>query len=66
MNQSTRQVETGMYAYEADTEWAKLPPHLEFGYTHGIVVDQADNVYVFHTGIPSVFQFDAEGNFLRS
>lgn len=29
-------------------------------------MDAADNVYVFHTGTPSVFQFDADGNFLRS
>ncbi|OAB35100.1 hypothetical protein PMSD_13325 [Paenibacillus macquariensis subsp. defensor] len=50
-------------SYDLVPGWAKLPAHLEFGYTHGIVVDQQDNVYVFHTGKPSIFKFDQTGEF---
>lgn len=53
-------------SYDLVPGWAKLPTHLGFGYTHGIVVDQQDNVYVFHTGAPSIFKFDESGNFISA
>jgi len=56
----------GKYTYEVVPGWAKLPDHLQFGYTHGIVVDELDNVYVFHTGKPSILKFDRHGNFLSA
>ncbi|MEC0093884.1 NHL repeat-containing protein [Paenibacillus macquariensis] len=51
-------------SYNLVPGWAKLPADLDFGYTHGIVVDQEDNVYVFHTGKPSIFKFNQDGQFL--
>ncbi|OAB28263.1 hypothetical protein PMSD_22270 [Paenibacillus macquariensis subsp. defensor] len=53
-------------SYNLVPGWAKLPADLVFGYTHGIVVDQEDNVYVFHTGKPSIFKFNQDGQFLEA
>ncbi|WP_165972427.1 hypothetical protein [Paenibacillus piri] len=58
-------VGNGSHVYEVAEGWAKVPPHVTLGYTHGIVVDARDQVYVFHTGKPSVLIFDPDGNFLR-
>lgn len=46
--------------------WGKLPEGQSFGYTHGIVVDQHDNVYVLHTGQENVTVFNQSGEYLRS
>ncbi|GGG18884.1 hypothetical protein [Paenibacillus abyssi] len=54
------------YRYEVVEGWAKLPPSITFGYTHGIETDAKGNVYVFHTGNPSVVVFDEDGNYLTS
>jgi DNA-binding beta-propeller fold protein YncE len=50
-------------SYEVVKGWGKLPVQMQFGYTHGIVVDKQDNVYVFHTGKPSICKFDKNGQF---
>lgn len=54
------------YQYEMNTQWAKLPDSIKFGFTHGIVVDSEDNVFVFHTGKPSVVKFDSDGHYISS
>ncbi|MGG1519711.1 hypothetical protein ABE504_30195 [Paenibacillus oryzisoli] len=46
--------------------WGKLPEGISFGYTHGIVIDREDNVYVLHTGEDNVAVFNRSGEFLRS
>lgn len=53
-------------SYDLVQGWAKLPADIQFGYTHGIEVDQYDNVYVFHTGKPSIVKFDTTGKFLAA
>src|SRR5690348_12246981 len=63
-NQST--VGNGARNYQVLEGWAKLPAGMQLGYTHGIVVDGQDNVYVFHTGKPSIVKFDSAGNFQGS
>jgi DNA-binding beta-propeller fold protein YncE len=57
---------SGSHRYEVAEGWAKLPPSISFGYTHGIVVDSHNNVYIFHTGKPSLIKFDEEGNYISS
>lgn len=54
------------HAYEVVQGWGALPAGMAFGYTHGICVDAADNVYVHHTGTPSVVVFDQDGRFLTA
>ncbi|MCD9023534.1 hypothetical protein [Cohnella silvisoli] len=43
---------SGTHVYEVAVGWAKLPDNVRLGYTHGIVTDSKDNVYVFHTNAP--------------
>src|SRR4051812_8572576 len=59
-------VGSNTHRYQVVPGWAKLPAELTLGYTHGIVVDADDHVYVFHTGKPSVVKFDSDGNYLSS
>lgn len=56
----------GDFRYEVVEGWAKLPHGMKLGYTHGIVADKEDNIYIFHTGTPNVIKFDLEGNYLSS
>lgn len=56
----------GVCTYVVESGWGSLPEGMAFGYTHGIVVDAKDNVYVFHTGSPSVVVFDPSGRFIRA
>src|SRR5688500_11436963 len=63
---STMQLGTGSHTYEWIDRWAKLPSGKEFGYTHGVVVDKADNVYVFNQSRDALCAFDPEGKFIRS
>jgi hypothetical protein len=56
----------GTHTYEVEENWLKLPQGMSLGYTHGIVVDSEDNVYIFHTGEDSLIKLDSEGNFISS
>jgi DNA-binding beta-propeller fold protein YncE len=57
----------GRYRYAVDVDWwGTLPDGVELGYTHGVAVDSRDHVYVFHTGNPSILEFDPDGGFLRA
>lgn len=62
----------GAHRYECLHDWGQLPPDIQYGLTHGVAVDKAQNVYVFHTvgkaspGKDAVVVFDREGKFLRS
>lgn len=57
-------IDQGTFRFEVINDWAKLPKQFAFGYTHGIVTDVEDNVFIFHTGTPSVMKFDRNGNYL--
>lgn len=52
--------------YEVAEGWAKVPAMIQLGYTHGIEVDSAGNVYILHTNKPTVVKFDQHGNYLSS
>lgn len=54
------------HTYSVAHDWGRLPAGLAFGYTHGVVVDADDNVYVHHTGKQSVVVFDRDGRFLTA
>lgn len=53
------------YRYDM-IDFGKLPSSVHLGYTHGVVVDGDDNVYVFNQSERAVIQFDRHGNFQRS
>lgn len=54
----------GEKRYRVDSEWAKLPHGYRFGTTHGVAEDSTGRIYIHHTGSPSIFIFDREGNFI--
>lgn len=62
----------GKHRYVFNDRWAKLPPGIRWGLTHGVVVDRKRFVHVFHTSRQDspnkdcVVVFDPEGNFVRS
>jgi len=57
---------SGAHTYELVPDWGRLPPGVRFGYTHGVVVDAQDNVYVHNQSRDAVVVFDRDGQFLRS
>jgi hypothetical protein len=63
---------TGTYTYEAEHDWAQLPPNIRFGNTHGIVVTADRRVIVAHTVHKSsespdaICIFDDKGKFIKS
>lgn len=59
-------VGSGSHQYEWIDGWAKTPAHVKFGYTHGIIVDKKDDVYVFNQSEHALCKFDVEGKFVQS
>ncbi len=56
----------GLYQYEWQGDWMKLPASIRLGYTHGVVTDSSDNVYVHNTSDHALCVFDREGKFITS
>ncbi|MFC5528746.1 hypothetical protein [Cohnella yongneupensis] len=59
-------VGSNSHTYRVVQGWAKWPASVQAGYTHGIVTDSEDRVYVFHTGTPSIVVFTEQGEFIRA
>jgi hypothetical protein len=65
-------VGSGEHRYRFLDNWGQLPPDIQYGLTHGVAVDKAQNVYVLHTSRKTspnkdtVVVFDKGGKFLRS
>lgn len=65
-------VGSGEHTYEALHDWGRLPAHIKWGNTHGVVEDSDGNIYVHHTvhstseSPDSMVVFDRRGTFVRS
>jgi len=57
---------SGSHRYEIVEGWGKLPKGVAYGYTHGVVVDSQDRVYIHNQSKDAVIIFDREGNFIKS
>ena len=57
---------SGSHIYEIVDGWGALPDGVQLGYTHGVVVDSKDNVYVHNQSKDAVIKFDRDGKFLSS
>ncbi len=57
---------SGSHVFEIQEGWGQLPEGISYGYTHGVVVDAEDNVYIHNTSKDAVVVFDKNGNFLTS
>lgn len=56
----------GTHRYEWIEDWGRLPTGIQYGYTHGVVVDSIDRVYVHNQSKHAVIVFDPDGNYLSS
>src|SRR5262245_43304314 len=54
------------FGYEANDQWAKLPPGWSWMEVVAVATDAQDRVFVFNRGEHPVVVFDGDGNFLRS
>ena len=57
---------SGSHRYEIIEGWGRLPKGVNYGYTHGVVVDSQDRVYVHNQSRDAVIVFDRDGNYLKS
>lgn len=53
----------GTHVYELEDGWAKVPAGVQLGYTHGVVTDAQDRVYVFNQSPHAVAVFSRDGVF---
>lgn len=56
----------GAFRYEVDHHWPRLPSGKQFGYTHGVVEDQAGRLYVANQSPDAIMVFEADGTFVTS
>src|SRR5262245_7627465 len=54
------------FGYEADDQWAKLPPGWNWIEVVGVGTDSRDRVFVFNRGAHPLMIFDRDGTFLGS
>ncbi len=57
-------VGSGMFKYEVQADWGKLPAGYEWGQVGGVAVDSRDRVYSFNRSAHPMMIFDREGNLL--
>ncbi len=57
---------SGRFQYELVEGWGKPPMGKAYGYTHGVIADSRDRVYIHNTSKDAVMIFDPEGNFQTS
>ena len=64
-------VGSGEHIYECIHNWGELPPHIQWGETHGVTIDEAGLVYIKHRNnaadpMDAIVVFDPAGQFVRS
>ncbi len=59
-------VGSGSHTYEVAEGWGQLPEGIKYGYTHGVVVDKQDNVYIHNQSKDAVIVFNRDGKFIKS
>ncbi|HEY2933679.1 MAG TPA: hypothetical protein VGK99_18230 [Acidobacteriota bacterium] len=57
---------SGSHVYEVIEQWGTMPEGVKYGYTHGVVVDSQDRIFVFNQSKDAVIIFDSEGSFVKS
>src|SRR5581483_2767024 len=58
-------LEAGPLPYTLVDNWTKLPPDIKLGNVSAIAVNSKGHVFVFHRGPVPLFEFDADGTFVR-
>src|ERR1700753_2296162 len=57
---------SGAHSFEVEENWAKLPANITLGYTHGVVVDSKDRIYIHNQSKDSVVVLERDGKFVSS
>jgi len=57
---------TATHRYQVIHNFGQLPSNIKLGYTHGVVVDAQDNVFIFNQSENAIIHMDRDGKFLRS
>jgi hypothetical protein len=57
---------SGTHTYKIAEGWGRLPDGIRYGYTHGVVTDSKDRVYIFNTSKDAVIVLSEEGDFIDS
>lgn len=55
---------SGHHTYELVEGWPKIPDSVKLGYTHGVVTDHADRVYIHNQSPWAVAIFEADGSYV--
>src|SRR5258706_5102208 len=56
----------GKYRYELVPGWGQPPDSIQYGYTHGVVVDSQQRVLVHNQSKDAMVIFDQRGKFVKS
>ena len=62
---------SGAHQYEVTHGWGQLPPHVVWGETHGVAIDESGLIYIKHRStaaepMDAIVVFDPDGKFVRS
>ncbi len=57
---------SGEHTYEFLGDWGKLPNGVQWGYTHGVVIDRQQRVFIHNRSKDAVVIFDHKGKFIKS
>lgn len=55
---------SGRHTYELVENWPKMPEQVKLGYTHGVITDRSDRVYIHNQSPHAVAIFEADGSFV--
>jgi hypothetical protein len=59
-------VGSGAHTYEVTHDWGPLPDNRQYGYTHGVVVDSQNRVFIHNQSPDAIAIFDHQGKFIKS
>ncbi len=57
---------SGAHTYEWLPDWGQLPAGVQYGYTHGVAVDEHHRVFVHNQSKDAMIIFDEKGKFIKS
>jgi hypothetical protein len=54
------------HRFEVVPEWGRLPAGVSYGYTHGVVIDSQQRVFIHNQSKDAMIIFDPDGKFVKS
>lgn len=66
LGQKSATLGSGHHVYEFVPDWGTLPNGSHWGYTHGVVIDSQQRIFIHNRSKDAVAIFDADGKFIKS